>query len=123
MAWLLLEATLSAPSKRKSLLAGRLPCTEKEAPASGEPWGTSCVSGGINPSFRKLRFTATGNARNCSPVMTPLIEVLTISFAVIGASGDNFAAGLADAGLADVVTALAAITGAANSLNGGKTTF
>ena len=40
-AWLLLLATLSTPSSKKLLVAGRFPATLNEAPAKGDPCSTS----------------------------------------------------------------------------------
>src|SRR3954463_2531076 len=55
IAWLLLEATLSAPSRRKLLEDGRLPEMLKVAPASGDPASTSCEFEVNSPNARKFR--------------------------------------------------------------------
>src|SRR5450432_1325077 len=83
MAWLLLEATLSCPSRRKLVELGREPEMLKAAPWRGDPAGTSWTPGMREPRVRKLRLKS-GSSSNCWREMAATI-VGSKSFWTVGA--------------------------------------
>src|SRR5579872_3042616 len=82
MAWLVLEATLSEPSRRKLLLVGRPPEMLKVAPTNGDPAGVSCDPGESSPKAKKVRLN-NGSDCSCSRVTFSLWVALKLRSAAL----------------------------------------